>query len=121
MQFVVSAIAVACRAERERIQLDTALLDLQIDSLTLAAVLTQVEAVYAVELSTTDMLDLLSAATVGDLIAGIERRIQPSSQPRCREPQHFSAIPPDNVRVGDRSAVVELGGGFFGSSHDKDR
>ena len=78
-QFVAQTIAVACRTDPARIGRDTALLDLQMDSLTLAAVLSQVEAAFAVDFSSSDLLDLLSAANVGDLVAGIERRVSPRS------------------------------------------
>ena len=73
--FVLRAIAIACPVAAVAVDRNTPLLDLRMDSLTLVAVLSQVEAVFQVDFSTAETLDLLGAASVGELVAAIERRL----------------------------------------------
>ena len=73
--FVLRAISVACAVAGVDVDRNTPLLDLRMDSLTLVAVLSQVEAVFQVDFSTAETLDLLGAASVGELVAAIERRL----------------------------------------------
>lgn len=74
-QLVTSALAAACRREPARVERSTSLLDLGIDSLTLVAVLSQIEATFAIELTPDDTLALLGATDVGVLVAALERCI----------------------------------------------
>jgi acyl carrier protein len=74
-QLVTGALAAACRLEPARVERSTSLLDLGVDSLTLMAVLSQIEALFAVELLPDDTLALLGAADVGALVAALERCI----------------------------------------------
>jgi acyl carrier protein len=70
--FVCSTIALACNRDPGSVALDTSLLDLNMDSLTLVSVLAQVEAVYEVSLDTDDVFALIEAARVSDVVSRLE-------------------------------------------------
>jgi acyl carrier protein len=77
-EFVCSTMAVACRREPGDVTLETQLFDLDMDSLTLVAVLTQVEAVYDIQLTPADMLKFIEAARVGEIVSGLEQLLRTS-------------------------------------------
>lgn len=65
--WLCESLARACRADPDAVTRVTATLDLGLDSLTLVAVLSQVEMLCDVELAEQDVLPLLDAETVGEL------------------------------------------------------
>jgi acyl carrier protein len=73
--FVVEMIASACNADPAAIDMQAPLLDLGLDSLSLLAVVSQVEASYGVELLAEDTAGVLGAACVADLIKAMEARL----------------------------------------------
>lgn len=75
-EFVCSTVAQACSVDRDRIDARTNLLDLGIDSLTLVSVFAQIEAVYDVELTPDEILSMLEAPTIADLVVCMERLLQ---------------------------------------------
>lgn len=72
-RFVTDALASACRLDPAAIKTATALSDLDIDSLTLVAVLSQAEARFELELTTDDIVTALGARDVGALVRILER------------------------------------------------
>lgn len=66
--FICSTLALACNRDADSLTPDTSLYDINVDSLTMVAVLAQAEAVYEIELSPDDTLALLEALSVSDLI-----------------------------------------------------
>jgi acyl carrier protein len=77
--FVVRTVAMACRADPAVVSRRTTLQALKIDSLTLVAVLTQVEVEFDLDFSAADTAELLSATDVDALVTAIELKIA------CRE------------------------------------
>lgn len=72
--WLYESLARACRVDPGTVTRSTSTLDLGLDSLTLVAVLSQVEMLCAIELAEQHVLPLLDAATVGELadrLAGI--------------------------------------------------
>lgn len=68
-------IARACHVEATSVTGESRLLELNIDSLTLVSVLTQVEAVHGIELRTEETLELLESADVRALARTLARLI----------------------------------------------
>ncbi len=66
--FIQTTVAQACNVDRETVRPDTPLLDLNIDSLALVSVFAQVEAVYDLELTPDEILSMLEAPRVSDLV-----------------------------------------------------
>ncbi|HEX5421711.1 MAG TPA: acyl carrier protein [Gammaproteobacteria bacterium] len=75
--FVLRVLAAACRAHPAALDPQTSMAELGMDSLTLVAVLSQVEAAYGLEFTTDDTLALMGAGDVGELVAAIELRAAP--------------------------------------------
>lgn len=71
-EFVCATLALACRKERGAVDLRTNFLELNVDSLTLVSVLAQVEAVYAVELTPNQLLPLIEARNVSELVGRLK-------------------------------------------------
>lgn len=71
-ELVCATIALACNRAPADVAPETSLLELDLDSLTLVSVLTQVEAVFELELDADETLALLEAALVSDLVARLE-------------------------------------------------
>ena len=70
--FVCSTVALACNRDPASVALDTNLLELNMDSLTLVSILAQVEAVYEVSIDTSEVFALIEAARVADLVNRLE-------------------------------------------------
>jgi acyl carrier protein len=73
---VVRVLAVACRADAGALDRQTSMADLAMDSLTLVAVLSQVEAAYGVEFKADETLALMGAEDVGQLVGAIELKVK---------------------------------------------
>jgi acyl carrier protein len=71
--FVRRVLAAVCGCEPAAFDDRTDLADLNLDSLALVTVLTQIEAVYDVDFSTADTLDALGARDLRELVAAIAR------------------------------------------------
>jgi acyl carrier protein len=71
-ELVLTTLALACRVERTAIGRSTRLRDLDVDSLTLVAVLARIEAACGAELAAEDMLTLFEACDVGAFVQGVE-------------------------------------------------
>jgi acyl carrier protein len=77
IEFVCATLAQACNRDRREISPDTQMRDLNMDSLTLVAVLAQVEGVYEIELTIDDVLSMIEATSVSELaelLAGLIAR-----------------------------------------------
>jgi acyl carrier protein len=66
--FVCDALALVCNRDPCDISMDTPLLDLDVDSLTMVLVLAQVETAYAIEVTPDDTISVLRTVTVSDLV-----------------------------------------------------
>ena len=73
--FVVDMIGAACNVDPSGIDLQTPMLDLGLDSLSLFAVVSQVEASYGIDLMSDGAIDLFAATCVADLLAAMEARL----------------------------------------------
>lgn len=67
-EFVVQALCLACSLDRAGVTLQTSLRATGLDSLSLTAIVARVEANYACELSSEQIMDLFQASVVGDLV-----------------------------------------------------
>jgi acyl carrier protein len=65
---ICTSLAQACKRARREVSLETQMLDLDVDSLTLVSVLAEVEAVYGIELTPDDTLTMIEADVVSDLV-----------------------------------------------------
>jgi acyl carrier protein len=74
-QTVVTAIATVCRRAPGTVTRTTRLLDLSMDSLTLVAVLTQVEAALDTTFDADDIAELLTSRYVSELAAAVARKL----------------------------------------------
>jgi len=72
-EFVCSTLALACNQDRATIHPQTSLFELNLDSLSLVSVLAQVEAVFTVQLTPDEMLRLIGASRIADLVNDLER------------------------------------------------
>lgn len=75
--FVTVRLAEACGVPVERLTPETSLLELDLDSLTLVSVLTQLEAAYGVELTREAIIAVLEAATAGELVTRLASGLPP--------------------------------------------
>ena len=73
---IVHAISAICRREVGSVDLSTRLLDAHLDSLTLVAVLSQVELVCGTTFDSDAIAEMLRARDVGELVAAVSRRSQ---------------------------------------------
>jgi acyl carrier protein len=78
-EFLLDIIATGQSIPRAELGLETQLVEANLDSLALAAIVGHVEAVYGVEFATDDVGELLAAASIGDLIASLERAMRGST------------------------------------------
>jgi hypothetical protein len=74
-ELVLGALALACRVEPRAIGRSTRMHDLDVDSLTLVAVLARIEACCGAEFAADDVLALLEARDVGAFIGAIQARL----------------------------------------------
>ena len=77
--FVCDAIRRSCNTAADAISLATPLAALSLDSLMLVSLVAQVQAVYEVELSPTDIVSLVESYRVSDLIDRLEELIGPQA------------------------------------------
>ena len=70
-ELIYSAVAQAGNVDRARVNADTRLIDLHIDSLAFVSVIAQVEAVCEVELTTDEILSLLWLPTIADAVTRV--------------------------------------------------
>lgn len=74
---ILSAIAVACNLDRSSITVDASMLDLGVDSVTLIAIIAQIQARFDVHIGENELVELFDAPLVREFIA-IVRRAQTS-------------------------------------------
>jgi acyl carrier protein len=74
-EVVVAAIAAACRLAPATVTRATRLLELGMDSLTLVTVLSQIEAALETRFDADDVVDLLRAQHVAELVAAVRRKL----------------------------------------------
>jgi acyl carrier protein len=74
-EFVLETLAMACNAERSLLTLETGLDEIGLDSLSLTAVVAQIEAVYGCRFESEDVVELFQAAAVRDVVLMIRRMI----------------------------------------------
>ena len=65
---VVGALCAACNVDPASVDSNTSLIEMGMDSLSLTAVVTQVEAAYGCELSAEQILELFQAESIQDLL-----------------------------------------------------
>lgn len=73
--WLLCALAEACRRDRTEISLQTSLWDLALDSLSLVSITTLAETIYGIELEVDDVEAMLRGARVADILAVLERRM----------------------------------------------
>jgi acyl carrier protein len=71
LETVADATAVAVTSLRQ----STPLLDAQMDSLTLVAIVTRIEATYGATFDTDELAEILSARSVGDVASVVARKL----------------------------------------------
>lgn len=91
--FVTTRLAEGCRRPIERLRPETPLLELDLDSLTLVAILTQVEAAYNVELTADDLIGALDAHTLASLIDTLAAVL---ARGAVHDPVYTSRVNPTN-------------------------
>lgn len=74
-EFVTSAIALASNAPLSSVTPRVELIDINMDSLALASVVGQVEAVYSVEFAPDQILKMFYSSTVGEVIETVRHVI----------------------------------------------
>ena len=67
-EFVASTIASVCQTDIAKIGPETDLLDLRMDSLSLIAVISQIEAAYEIQFSADDILPLIELTRFADFL-----------------------------------------------------
>jgi acyl carrier protein len=78
-----SVLAHACGIEAARIVPQSDVLELGLDSLSLVAVLTQMETICGLELTSDDTLAMLEASSVAELAEVLERAVARSVNAAC--------------------------------------
>jgi acyl carrier protein len=74
-RFVLEAVADAAGVEVASLRQSTPLLDAQMDSLTLVAIVTQIEAQYGATFDTDEIAQILRARSVGDIASIVARKV----------------------------------------------
>ncbi|MCC6202812.1 MAG: acyl carrier protein [Gammaproteobacteria bacterium] len=74
--FLCTTLALACHRNADALTPAITLADLNVDSLTLVAVLAQVEAVFTVTLTDDDTIAMFEAVTIADLSERIARLLR---------------------------------------------
>ena len=72
-EFVISALAAAANVDRRTISEDTSVLDLGIDSVSLAGVVAQIEMQYSCEVPLDQVYELFDAPLVRDVVMIVSR------------------------------------------------
>jgi len=75
-RFVLETIADVAAAEVAAVRQSTSLLDIYMDSLTLVAVVTRIEATYGAAFDADELAEIGSALTVGDVAAIVARKCE---------------------------------------------
>ncbi len=75
-QTVVEAVARACHLDARAVSADTSVQDLGLDSMSLISVFSEIEAVYNVTFTAEQLIEMLQAATVSDLISSVRTMTQ---------------------------------------------
>jgi acyl carrier protein len=75
-RFVLEAIADAAAVDAASLRQSTPLLDVQMDSLTLVAIVTRAEAAYGAVFDTNELAEILRARSVGELAAIVARKVR---------------------------------------------
>ena len=75
-RFVLQTVADATAVEPISLQLSTPLLDAQMDSLTLVAIVTRIEATYGATFDADELAEILRARSVGEVAAIVARKVQ---------------------------------------------
>jgi acyl carrier protein len=73
---VTETISETCNVNRESVGESTSLIDLGVDSFSLATIVTCIEAAYDLEFGTDEVLQFLQAQSVADLICRFARAIE---------------------------------------------
>jgi acyl carrier protein len=73
---IVQLISAACRLEPATVDSSTRLLDAYVDSLTLVAVLSQLELVCGTTFDADTIAEMLRLRDVGELVAAVTRRLE---------------------------------------------
>lgn len=87
--FVLDAAADVARVDRRTLDPHTSLLDARLDSLTLITLLTYVELEYELAFTSDELLELLSAADLGELGKRIARKAATQSATNLCEIPRF--------------------------------
>ena len=74
-RFVLDAIADATAVDVTSLRQSTPLLDTQMDSLTLVAIVTRAEAAYGAVFDADELAEILRARTVGELAVIVARKV----------------------------------------------
>lgn len=74
-RFVIAAIEMVCGLDASAIDLRTRTTDIDLTSLALMSLIANVQSVYTVEFTTQDVLECLSARTVGDVVDIVKHRV----------------------------------------------
>jgi len=74
-RFVLEAVADAAAVDAASLRQSTPLLDAQMDSLTLVAIVTRAEAAYGAVFDVDELARILRARSVGDLAAIVARKV----------------------------------------------
>jgi acyl carrier protein len=74
-RFVLEAVADAAAVDVAALHQSTLLLDAQMDSLTLVAIVTRIEAKYGTTFDADELADILRARSVGDVASIVARKV----------------------------------------------
>jgi acyl carrier protein len=75
-RFVLETVADAAAVDAALLRQSTQLLDMHMDSLTLVAIVTRVEATYGTAFDTDELAEILRARSVGELAAIVSRKVR---------------------------------------------
>jgi acyl carrier protein len=75
-RFVRETVAEATALDAASLPASTRLLDANMDSLTLVAIVTRIETAYGTTFDTDEIAELLHAYTVGELVAIVARKVR---------------------------------------------
>ncbi len=74
-RFVLETVADAAAVDGASLRLSTPLLDTQMDSLTLVAIVTRVEATYSTVFDADELAEIVRSRSVGELAAIVARKL----------------------------------------------
>lgn len=75
-RFVLEAVADAAAVDAASLRQSTPLLDAQMDSLTLVAIVTRAEAAYGAVFDANELAEILRARSVGELAVIVARKVR---------------------------------------------